>query len=101
MAELNRISVGEFNISQSMTISEIENRVKNGNLQGIITLEEYFKDYSKIQIEDMEKFEKYINGVNIQIKDICVSNICRVYYNGKFTGIGIIKNGYLKRDIVL
>ncbi len=101
MKELCRLAVGNFKISQSMTISEIEEGINNNSLKGIITLEEFFKNYPKIEINDEETMKKYINGISIKVNNQEENSICCVFYQGKFTGIGVIKEGHIKRDLVI
>ena len=99
MKELNRISVGEFNIKDSITIGELENNVKNNDYSSIIYIEKFFENSPEIIIDDDTIFNKYLTGVEIKKENIS-DGVCRVYYNNKFVGICEVKNGNIKRDIV-
>ena len=100
MQELNRISVGSFGIEESITIGELEKQVNSGKIKGIITIEEFFKNFQKNIFNTEAEWNKYCNGVSMQNKKL-EDGICRIYYNEKFTGIGIVKKGIIKRRIVL
>lgn len=105
MKELNRTQVGNFYIKNAIKISEFEEKIKNNDLSNIITIEQIFSKNAKIDLP--EKFIKqYINGVNIEIKNIdsnikIKNDVCRIYTNNNFIGLGIIKDGKLKRDVVI
>lgn len=93
MKELNRLTVGDFKIENSVTIEEIE----NGNIN-IITIEDFFKAKEKI-ILDNKKIQLFLNGVQLTFnyKD----DLYKIYdEDNQFIGIGVIKNNLLKRDIV-
>ena len=95
MKELQRIAVDNFQIESAVTIEELEGRdIENK----IITIEEIFKDLSKIEL-DSRKLELFLNGVQLtyNLKD----GLHRIYNNNKFIGLGIVKNKLLKRDIVI
>lgn len=97
MKELNRIQVGEFNIKDSITISQFEEKINNNDFSSILTLEELFSENKKINL-DAENFNKYLNGVKINVDE--KNGICRVYWKNEFIGLGVIENNFLKRDIV-
>ena len=94
MKELNRTRVGEFSIDDSITIEELE----NGNYNNFITVEEYFKNYKSINLNE-KKLQLFLNGVQLtwNLED----GIYRIYWDNQFIGIGTIKNNLLKRDIIL
>lgn len=100
MKELNRLVVGDFKIEDSVSIEEIEQYKDDKNwLQNhVITLEKLLIDSKEINIED-KKIDKYLNGVNISVN--VPDGIYRIYNNGTFMGSGLVKNNFLKRDIVL
>lgn len=100
MKELNRISVGEFNINNSITIGELEENINLGRHTNIITIEDFFKEYPEIEIKNEEELKRYLNGVKLK-KENLNKGIYRVYYITKFIGIGNIENKFLKRDIVI
>lgn len=97
MKELRRIKVGEFKIQDSISIEDIKN---NQDLleEKIITIEEFFKNKEKIDLNDKE-LQLFLNGVMLTKKNI--DGIYRIYNNDNFIGLGIIKNNKLKRDIVI
>ena len=94
MKDLNRTKVGEFSIDDSITIEELE----NGECNNFITIEDYFKNYKNINLNE-KKLQLFLNGV--QLTWNLDDGIYRIYYDNKFIGIGTIKNKLLKRDIIL
>ena len=94
MKELKRTQVGEFFIENSTTIEELEKNVD----KYFITIEKYFKDYPQIQLNS-KKLQLFLNGV--QLTHELEDGIYTVYSDGKFIGIGTVKNKLLKRDIVI
>ncbi len=99
MKELNRLQVGEFYITDAVTISEMKEKIESGNLENLITIEEIFKDKSQIKLTQ-KQLEQYINGVKIDTKK--EDEIYRIYnINNIFIGLGIVANNKLKRDIVI
>lgn len=98
MKELNRLQVGEFHIADSITIGELKEN-KGDILNKIITIEQFFSNKEKIVL-DIKRKEQFLNGVKLQydLKDE-IYRICDEEEN--FIGLGVIKQGYLKRDVVL
>ena len=100
MSDLNRVQVGDFNIQDSIKIDDI----KNGNINNFISIEEFFKQNDKI-ILDINDMTRFLNGVKIFIKEknvglnVGLKNIYNI--KGDFIGIGIVKDGVLKRDIII
>ena len=94
MKELNRTKVGEFSIDDSITIEQLE----NGNYNNFITVEDYFKNYENINLNE-KKLQLFLNGVQLtcNLEDV----IYRIYFDNEFIGIGTVKNNLLKRDIIL
>ena len=97
MKELRRISVGEFDIKDSIKIEDIKNNEKLLE-EKIISIEKFFYDKEKIELNDKE-LQLFLNGVMIIKQNI--DGIYRIYNNDKFIGLGIISNNRLKRDIIL
>lgn len=100
MAELNRIQVGEFNISKAISIQELEDLYKNnfGEIKKrIISVEEIFKENESIKL-DNRKLELFLNGVKLTNNQI--DGVYRVYCDEKFIGTGIVEKGRVKRDII-
>ena len=96
MKELQRISVGKFNIENAI---KIDNLSKNIIEQNIITIEDFFKSKTNLEISD-EQLRLFLNGVKLEKKEY-KDNIYKIYNNSKFIGLGVIKYGLLKRDVVL
>lgn len=98
MKELNRTQVGEFYIKNSVTIAELEEKIKKNDLSNIISIEEIFENVNKIDLEP--KFlNKYLNGVGIEQN--YEDGVYKIYLNNEFIGLGIVKAQKLKRDLVL
>lgn len=98
MKELNRIQVGEFNIKDSVTIEEFKANIENKDYSNIIGIEKIFKEIPEITINQRE-YEKYLNGVKIDTDNM--DGIYRIYLDNKFSGLGIVENKKLKRDLVI
>ena len=98
MKELNRIQVGEFNIKDSVTIEEFKANIENKDYSNIIGIEKIFKEIPEITIKQRE-YEKYLNGVKIDTDNM--DGIYRIYLDNKFSGLGIVENKKLKRDLVI
>ena len=97
MKKLTRTKVGDFEIEQSLKITELEE--KNNLKNFIITIESFFENKDKINLTE-NQVQRFLNGVKISIKK--EDEIYRIYdFSNKFLGIGCIKNNFLKREIVL
>lgn len=97
MKELQRLMVGSFKIEDSITIDELKQ--ENNISSKIITIEGFFSKKGEIVL-DNKKMEQFLNGVKLEyeLKD----DIYRIYnINNQFVGIGVVKSGILKRDVVL
>ena len=97
MIELQRVQVGEFNISNSVTLEQIQNN-PNELKKYLITIEDIFKDKENINL-DNKKLQLFLNGVQLNFNK--EEGVYKIYNANKFVGIGCIKNNKLKRDIVL
>lgn len=97
MLELQRIQVGEFNISNSVTLEQIQNN-PNELEKHLITIEDIFKDKEIINL-DNKKLQLFLNGVQLNTNK--EEGIYKIYNANKFIGIGCVKDNKLKRDIVL
>ena len=96
MSGLERLKVGEFTLKNSIVVNDSTDReVIERN---IITVEELFKDKGKIKL-DSKKLLLFLNGVKLSYENI--DGVYRIYNLGKFIGLGVVKNKFLKRDIVL
>ena len=95
MSDLNRIQVGDFNIQNSIKIDELKNR----DIKNFISIEEFFKQNNMITL-DSNNITRFLNGVKLSVgKEDGLYNIHNS--NNDFIGIGIVKNGALKRDLVV
>ena len=100
MFNLNRTQVGQFDISNSITIEELKNQEEFKNIinKNLITVEQLFKEKENIELND-RKLELFLNGVKLtQNKP---AGTYKIYNNKNFIGIGIIKDNLLKRDIII
>ena len=103
MRELNRSQVGEFNIKDTITLEKLEALIKDKvtlEKSYFITIENMFIENPSINISESE-LKKYLNGVKIPVKLEGSSNVCKVYSQNNFIGIGIIEGNALKRDLVI
>ena len=92
MSNLLRTKVDKFCIENSIKVDELE---KN-NIKAFITLEKFFDDKDKIELNENELVQ-FLNGACIE-KNL-PNNVYRIYCS-KFIGIGVVKENRLKRDIV-
>ena len=108
MLKLNRIKVDKFDIEKSITLKEIEN--SNNSYESInkhlITIEELFNENEEL-ILDNKRLLMFLNGVKLKInkKDgvyrIYVNNLNKELRDIEFIGIGVVSDGFLKRDIII
>ncbi len=100
MEELERLKVGNFYINDSVTIEELEKNKEDIDFlnKHFITFEKYFENNNEIILND-RKLALFLNGVKLSFE--LVDGIYKIYNNGDFIGIGIVKNNLLKRDIIL
>lgn len=97
MKELNRTQVGEFEITKSIKVLDLENKdILNENF---ITIEQFFKNKESITLNE-NKISLFLNGVQLTYN--LQDGIYKIYdFQNKFIGIGTIKNNLLKRDIII
>ncbi len=93
MSKLNRVQVGKFSIEQAVSIEQLE----KGEIP-YITIEELFREKQEIFLEK-QRLQPFLNGVKLTMKK--PDGVYRVYCNHQFIGIGIVDNGFLKRDIII
>ena len=101
MNDLNRERVGDFCIQDSITIDELKENFGNEDFlkKYFINIETIFKDNKKIVLNP-RSFISFINGVKLFTDDD--NGIYKIYdINNKFLGTGVVKEGILKRDIIL
>lgn len=101
MEELERLSVGQFNIEDSITIEQLEENINNNEFidKHFISIEKFFKGKEAINLNS-KGIEPFLNGVRLtrNLKD----DLYRIYdENNAFLGIGIIENKLLKREIIV
>lgn len=97
MNNLTRTEVNNFTLERAVTIEEIK---ENANLvkDKIISIEEIFKDNSKIELNDY-KLQLFLNGVKLTHKE--PDGVYRIYNNNEFIGLGVIQDELLKRDVII
>ncbi len=96
MKSLDREKVGIFDIKNAIKISEIND---NNFSKYFISIEDFFEQNDEI-ILSPRSYIAYLNGVNLLTDN--EDGIYRIYNkDNKFVGTGIVKNGILKRDIVI
>ena len=98
MKELTREKVGRFDLKESIKITELQNNPLE--LQNhLITIETLFANKEKIVLPT-KKERLFLNGVKLEIKK--PDGVYRIYHeNGKWIGLGVVKQNELKRDVVI
>lgn len=97
MCELKRLKVGEFDISDSVTLEELKNSLEDIHSH-LITIEGLFQKSDNIVLED-KKLSLFLNGVQLSRKE--PDGVYKIYNRHQFIGIGCVKSNLLKRDIIL
>ncbi len=116
MKELERVKVGEYEINQAINLKEIEEngqcinknmesekKLENNNnieflKKHIITIQEFFSKYPTIYLEE-NKLKLFLNGVNLSTDNPDGTYQIQIK-NGKWLGVGVVKNKLLKRKII-
>lgn len=109
MKELQRTQVGDFRIEDSITINELEEKIRSkeilNNLNSnddrsncFITIEQLFSNCNEIRL-NAEQVNKFLNGVKINNSKL--DGIYRIYSENNFIGLGINKEKKLKRDVII
>ena len=100
MYNLNRIQVGAFDISNAISIEEIQENENPKEIleKHLITIEEIFDSKENIEVNE-RKLQLFLNGVKLTYNKN--DEIYKIYNENKFIGTGVIKNNLLKRDIVI
>ena len=98
MKELTRLRVDRFNISNSITLNELEEKKNKNNFEDVISIEKLFSNNPKIILTN-KKENLFLNGVNLTFNN---EDGTYLIYNEKksYIGLGIIKDNLLKRDVV-
>lgn len=99
MKELNRVKVGEFDLSQAVSIEEIENNKNKEDFwnKNVISIEEFFENKPTIELED-KKLQLFLNGVQLSINK--ADKLYQIRVNNRFIGIGVVENNLLKRELI-
>lgn len=92
MSKLTRTIVDRFKIEDGYTFEQIE----KGEYK-LWTMEEIFKEFPKLNLNSRKK-ELFLNGVMLTFE--VDEGIYNIYSEGKYIGLGIVRNSLLKRDIV-
>ena len=106
MLDLNRLKVGNFGIENSVKIDELENNKDNELFlrENLISIEELFSGLNSIVLPK-RKVDLLLNGVclSYNVEDGVYRLYSKMSENGNstFIGIGIVKSGLLKRDIIV
>mgnify|MGYP005769163839 FL=1 len=100
MYNLNRIQVGAFDISNAISIEEVQENENPKEIleKHLITIEEIFDSKENIEVNE-RKLQLFLNGVKLTYNK--KDEIYKIYNENKFIGTGVIKNNLLKRDIVI
>lgn len=97
MCELNRVQVGDFNISNSVTVEELQED-KEAADRHLISLERLFENKPSINLNS-RKLQLFLNGVQLTVQE--TDGVYKVYSDNKFVGVGVVNKGLMKRDIVV
>ena len=98
MSDLKRISVDKFKIEDAISLEELEHSKDIINNK-LISMESIFNDLEKINLDE-ENIRKFLNGVKLPFNK--KDGLYNIYdYNESYLGTGIIRNGLLKRDIII
>lgn len=101
MKELNRVRVGKFDIEQAITVEELENNISNTDFmeEYFISIEKAFENKKSIVVEE-NRLKHFLNGVKLSFD--LEDDLYKIYdKKNNFIGIGIAKNNFLKREIIL
>lgn len=93
MSALNRIKVGEFSITQALTLEQLQQETIK-----CITIEELFEKKDKIELEE-KRLQPFLNGVKLTMPQY--DDVYRIYSKSQFIGIGKVEKQFLKRDIII
>ena len=94
MTELQRINVGEYSLTNSYTLEQMEEMAQNNNFSFLNSVEEVFS-YEKYNLETEKELTLFKNGNTVKIKDSLENKKYRVYYQDEFLGLASIENNNL------
>ena len=101
MKELNRIKVGRLEISEAITVEELEENISNKEflIKHLITVERIFREAQDITVKE-NRLKHLLNGVKLSFD--LEDGLYKIYDEKReFIGIGTIKNKFLKREIII
>lgn len=99
MKELNRIQVGQFELSQAVTIEDIEKNKDNEEFwnENVITMQKFFEKYPTTELQE-EKLNLFLNGVRLNNNK--PDGLYQIKVSNEIIGIGEIRYNLLKREII-
>ena len=97
MIELTRLKNGNFDIKDSISLYDFLKMDYDDMKKQVVSIEAYYKELKKISLKK-EEYNKYLNGVKLPFEE--QDKLVRVYNGSKYSGLGEIKDGKLKRYIV-
>ena len=102
MINLCRIKSCGINLTETVTLDELEKAVNEGKFENILLNMDYFlKEYGEYNLSLHEK-EKFSHGAILPIADSKFKDqeLLRVYYSGQFLGLAKVDLGNQKLKIV-
>lgn len=97
MIELTRLKNGNFDIKDSIDLYELLKMDYEDMKKQVVSIEDYYKELKKVSLKK-DEYTKYLNGVKLKFEE--QDKLVRVYSGSKYSGLGEIKDGMLKRYIV-
>ena len=94
MTELQRINVGEYSLTNSYTLEQMEEMAQNNDFSFLNSVEDVFS-YEKYNLETEKELTLFKNGNTVKIKDNLENKKYRVYYQDEFLGLASIENNNL------
>lgn len=91
MKNLERKKVNIFTIDNAINLEYVSEKE-------LISIEKVFEDKEKIFL-NKKNLELFLNGVKLQLN--LRDELYRIYEENKFIGLGIVKDGILKRDVII
>ena len=99
MTDLQRVQVDQFTIEEAITLEELDSQKEHVE-EYLIKMEKVFQELPKINLPANQK-DLLLNGVKLNGYGAFKNGTYNIYINESFVGLGIIKDGVLKRDIIL
>lgn len=101
MKELTRTRVGDFLLKDCITIEELKQISNNPEklAQKILGIEDLFQEKKRIVLDD-KHIEQFLHGVKLETNEI-QEVVCIYNKENTFIGTAQIKNGTLKRDVII